>query len=422
MGLPLINNGDSGLVVRTTLNQLLTFLGANYPVTLTISDGATPTAFQLYGTIDSVAAPVNYERALFDWTTNPSILTVGTDAGGTGVGRHVFLNAASTANNAPGKVFVNTGFVNSFPALNVTISIASPAVIAPVSGLVGFFGGQPILFSTTGSLPTGLSTLTTYYVTNPSLFNFNVSATYNGANINTSGSQSGTQTATPGGVVTISNGSPATITLANHGLVPGQAVQFQTTGSLPTGLSTNTNYYVTLNKFILNLTVNTFQVSATPGTTGSPVNTSSAGSGTQTIQIQSFATTQNPTDSILTVGPFSLSGGQTAPGFLGTQVWNTTGEATIFSMNAFDINSDPSSRLLDMHTNDVSMFYVSKTGITTIAAVNATALPSASSWPGGRGTVNDATLTLATGIGTIVAGGSSNIVPVFSDGTNWRIG
>jgi hypothetical protein len=41
---------------------------------------------------------------------------------------------------------------------------------------------------------------------------------------------------------------------------------------------------------------------------------------------------------------------------------------------------------------------------------------------GGRATVTDATATLTAGIGAVVVGGGANIVPVFSDGTNWRIG
>ena len=41
---------------------------------------------------------------------------------------------------------------------------------------------------------------------------------------------------------------------------------------------------------------------------------------------------------------------------------------------------------------------------------------------GARAMVSDATQTLTAGIGAIVAGGGANIVPVVSDGTNWRIG
>src|SRR6185312_3953121 len=49
---------------------------------------------------------------------------------------------------------------------------------------------------TTGSLPTGLATATKYYVKNVSGNTFNLSATPFGTAINTSGTQSGTHTAT----------------------------------------------------------------------------------------------------------------------------------------------------------------------------------------------------------------------------------
>lgn len=58
-----------------------------------------------------------------------------------------------------------------------------------------------------------------------------------------------------------------------------------------------------------------------------------------------------------------------------------------------------------------------------VSAVLVANLPSASTvGAGGRATVTDATQTLTAGIGATVAGGGSNIVPVFSDGTNWKIG
>jgi hypothetical protein len=41
---------------------------------------------------------------------------------------------------------------------------------------------------------------------------------------------------------------------------------------------------------------------------------------------------------------------------------------------------------------------------------------------GSRATVSDATQTLTLGIGTVVVGGGANMVPVFSNGTNWLIG
>src|SRR5262245_41015211 len=53
--------------------------------------------------------------------------------------------------------------------------------------------------------------------------------------------------------VTISNASPGVVTLASHGFVANDPVVFSTTGSLPTGLTAGTKYFV---KTVL--TVNTF--------------------------------------------------------------------------------------------------------------------------------------------------------------------
>lgn len=50
------------------------------------------------------------------------------------------------------------------------------------------------------------------------------------------------------------------------------------------------------------------------------------------------------------------------------------------------------------------------------------ALPAAASFPFLTTFVTDATQTLAAGLGTNVAGSGANIVPVYSDGSNWIIG
>jgi len=71
----------------------------------------------------------------------------------------------------------------------VTFTIATPCV-ATFSVLLA--EGTAVQFSTTGALPTGLSTATTYYLRNVDGATANLSATPTGAIINTSGSQSGT--------------------------------------------------------------------------------------------------------------------------------------------------------------------------------------------------------------------------------------
>ena len=75
-----------------------------------------------------------------------------------------------------------------------TITIASPAVITAGTTTQALVDGTAIIFGTTGALPTGLTAGTVYYVKNASGNTFNVSATYGGAAINTSGTQSGVQT------------------------------------------------------------------------------------------------------------------------------------------------------------------------------------------------------------------------------------
>jgi len=82
---------------------------------------------------------------------------------------------------------------------------------------------------------------------------------------------------------TISNASPAVITFgANHNFNPGDIIYFTTTGALPSGLSTSAKYYVLREA----IAATTFRISST--FEGTPINTSSAGSGTHSV----FRTTE----------------------------------------------------------------------------------------------------------------------------------
>lgn len=54
--------------------------------------------------------------------------------------------------------------------------------------------------------------------------------------------------------------------------------------------------------------------------------------------------------------------------------------------------------------------------------VTVSGLPSASSNPDARYMVSDSNTNHSTGVGQAVVGGGANIVPVYSNGTNWRIG
>jgi len=76
---------------------------------------------------------------------------------------------------------------------------------------------------------------------------------------------------------TISNASPGVVTSNGHQLRSGMRIQLSTTGSLPTGLSTATTYYVK------KVDDNTFELAATLN--GTSIDTSSAGSGTHTVEV-----------------------------------------------------------------------------------------------------------------------------------------
>lgn len=75
----------------------------------------------------------------------------------------------------------------------------------------------------------------------------------------------------------ISNADPAVFTLADHELYEGDLIRLETTGTLPTGLSLLTDYYVVYN----GIGTGVFQVSSTAG--GTPIATTGAGSGTHSF-------------------------------------------------------------------------------------------------------------------------------------------
>jgi hypothetical protein len=80
----------------------------------------------------------------------------------------------------------------------ITITIASPGVVS-FTGVYAISVGDPVVFGTSGALPTGLTVGTTYYVSEIVTANsFKVATSvvnaYSGTYINTSGSQSGTHT------------------------------------------------------------------------------------------------------------------------------------------------------------------------------------------------------------------------------------
>ncbi len=168
------------------------------------------------------------------------------------------LGPGSPAAYVPG----TTVTITQSQQATVTITIASPGVVTWTGHTLS--NGDRVILSTTGALPTGLSPGVVYYVVNSALNTFRLSLTSGGTAIDTTGSQSGTHTAS----------TPTVINWSGHGLANGAEVGFTTTGSLPTGMLPDTVYYV------INAATNTFEIATAAG--GIPIVTSSAGSGVHT--------------------------------------------------------------------------------------------------------------------------------------------
>lgn len=144
----------------------------------------------------SVAHGLNLNQAISFTTTGA--LPTGITAGAT-----YYVTATPTPDtfrfsSSVGGADVNTSGSQSGThkvVTTTTLTIANPGVFTWTSHNLQL--NQPIVLSTTGSLPTGLAVNTTYYVsTIPTANTFTVAAAEDGVPIETTGSQSGTHTAT----------------------------------------------------------------------------------------------------------------------------------------------------------------------------------------------------------------------------------
>lgn len=95
---------------------------------------------------------------------------------------------------------------------------------------------------------------------------------------------------------------------------------------------------------------------------------------------------------------------------------NDNGDARKASINT--VREFMEGAFVDVEARTITLSSYSKVTTKTVANLPSAAVAGA----GARAAVTDATQTLTAGIGAIVAGGGANIVPVFCDGTNWRIG
>lgn len=196
----------------------------------------------------------------------------------------------------------------------VTITIASPGIITWSNH--GLSIGSSVKFTTTGTLPTGITAGTIYYVQDVRGDEFKIASYPGGTAITTSGAQAGTHTCYHNlfvtdtensfnendlirisgatGVPTLVNGdycaknisglvsditvdaATNVITWNNHSLSVGDRVRFYTnqfSGTLPGGISADTDYYV-----LTAPTVNTITISDNPN--GNTLDITNTGIGT----------------------------------------------------------------------------------------------------------------------------------------------
>ena len=202
-----------------------------------------------------------------------------------------------------------SGPFSAVPAQTFTVTIASPAVLTP-SSLATVVDGMAFTFTTTGSLPTGLTTGVTYYAVDSSSNTCKLALTLNGSPITTTGTQSGTHTLSCTTVTVTDNSHGAldgdfvnflgAVALSTQTFTRSSATNFVLTtalaqntqviltisagGALPTGLAENTPYYINV---VSGTTVNFTNVP-----NGAAISTSSAGSGTFSLYVNSGITAE----------------------------------------------------------------------------------------------------------------------------------
>lgn len=179
------SNGDliyiSGVVGMTEINNRL-FTAASVAANTFELTGVNSTAYTAYSS-GGLASPSAVP--FFTTTAGSPFVTVTIQDHGVSAGASVVLPISTTLCSSV-----------------VTMTIASPGVVTWFTGTHGMTGGESIVFTTTGALPTGVTAGATYYVLAAGITTttFRFSSTPGGSAVNTSGVQSGIHTATVGSI------------------------------------------------------------------------------------------------------------------------------------------------------------------------------------------------------------------------------
>jgi len=105
----------------------------------------------------------------------------------------------------------------------MTVTIATPAVVTLG---INPINGDAVVFQTSGALPTGITAGTVYYVINASGTTCNLSMTYNGSALATTGSQSGVHQLTVRGIALTSIGGASGVPIIQNLVFVSDASRF----------------------------------------------------------------------------------------------------------------------------------------------------------------------------------------------------
>ena len=194
-------------------NITATVLNANYQITVINANSYTFTATATANATDAAGSPGGgavviaayeihagpaYVVALTGWGGGPW----GSGPWGVGVNSYNSIQLWSQSNFGEDLIYAPRGGAIYYWSAQIgvaplpfTVTIASPGVLT-----VALRNGTAVYLNTTGALPTGLVVGTIYYVVGSTGTTCNLSLTYGGAAINTSGTQSGIQTISPRGI------------------------------------------------------------------------------------------------------------------------------------------------------------------------------------------------------------------------------
>jgi hypothetical protein len=110
-----------------------------------------------------------------------------------------------------------------FTGSTFTVTIANPGVLSTSLNLAD---GTALTLTTTGALPTGLTVGTVYYVVSVAGTQFSLAATFGGAAINTTGTQSGTHSFSPRGIAVTALGGASSVPIIQNFILVSDTSRF----------------------------------------------------------------------------------------------------------------------------------------------------------------------------------------------------